>query len=101
MWALYLRINATQGAAPNDLETPSLTTTTQPPSSEASPETQAPSSDVVKKDPFKEFLEAKGQSAQTPQPKPENSFVPGSDPFKAKLEEQKNTPHSAVSPFKN
>lgn len=57
---------------------------------------------VEKNDPFKAFLEAKAKNPQlTPNPTPEPSFVPGTDPFKAKLEEQKNAAHSAVSPFKN
>ena len=101
MWALYLRSNSTESAAPNALETSSMTSTTPSLSAQSPTETQAPSSQTIKKDPFKEFLDAKGQSAQPPQQSPEKPFVPGTDPFKAKLEEQKNTPHSAVSPFKN
>ena len=51
------------------------------------------------KDPFKEFLDkkGKGQASTTGDTKP--TYPPGVDPFKAKLEEQKNEPHSAVSPF--
>lgn len=60
-------------------------------------ETQA-----VQQDPFKAFLEAKSKGSPSPATPTEGSnFVPGTDPFKAKLEEQKNAPHSAVSPFKN
>ena len=60
---------------------------------------QAPS---AKEDPFKAFLDAKARSPQAaPVSNPDPSFVPGADPFKAKLEEQRNAPHSAVSPFKN
>ena len=61
-----------------------------------------PASNLPKtsKDPFKAFLE--GKATSTPlAPSSQNAFVPGTDPFKAKLEEQKNAPHSAVSPFKN
>ena len=54
----------------------------------------------IQKDPFKAFLE--GKATSTPlAPSSQNTFVPGTDPFKAKLEEQKNAPHSAVSPFKD
>jgi hypothetical protein len=57
---------------------------------------------AIKKDPFKEFLEAKAKNPQAQvNPTPDPHFVPGTDPFKAKLEEQKNAAHSAVSPFKN
>ncbi len=62
-------------------------------------ETAAPPNSI-QKDPFKAFLE--GKATSTPLgPSSQNAFVPGTDPFKAKLEEQKNAPHSAVSPFKN
>jgi len=50
-------------------------------------------------DPFKTFLENKAHSNQVA-PSQDKTFVPGTDPFKAKLEEQNNKPHSAVSPFK-
>lgn len=62
-------------------------------------ETAAPPSSI-QKDPFKAFIE--GKATSTPlTPSSQNTFVPGTDPFKAKLEEQKNAPHSTVSPFKN
>jgi hypothetical protein len=104
LWALYLKSTSNQGAMPKNLDAPATTSTSAPLNSDPTPETQAPPSQAVMKDPFKEFLDAKErstQSAQSPQPPPEKPFVPGTDPFKAKLEEQKNTPHSAVSPFKN
>ena len=51
------------------------------------------------KDPFKAFLDNKEKSHQVVILQSEPTYPPGVDPFKAKLEEKKNEPHSAVSPF--
>jgi len=64
------------------------------------PSVQATGELSQQKDPFKEFLENKANSNQLA-PSQDKTIVPGTDPFKAKLEEQNNKPHSAVSPFKD
>jgi hypothetical protein len=51
------------------------------------------------RDPFKEFLSKKEKSQPDVVVNEKPSFPPGFDPFKAKLDEQKNEPHSAISPF--
>jgi hypothetical protein len=51
------------------------------------------------KDPFKEFLDKKGKGLPSTIENLNPTYPPGFDPFKAKLEEQKSEPHSAVSPF--
>ena len=48
---------------------------------------------------FIEFLDKKGKGLPLTHSDAKPTYPPGFDPFKAKLEEQKNEPHSAVSPF--